>query len=111
MSENSLFKVTALIWSAYTIVMITLLTSAASISFGVVIIAVILSVAAAGATSSIWQSMAKTVEDDRKQEKAKRDEFSRIERLTRLMNEDDIVELESVLKQRELDALRTDNSA
>ena len=77
---------------------------------GIVIIAIILSIAAAAATSNIWQETSKITDNHNDEEKAKRTEFNRIERLTRLMNEDDIVELETVLKQREYDALRHDDS-
>ncbi len=113
MSENSLFKVTALIWTSYTIVMTILLTSADATTLGgegIVIIAIILSIAAAAATTNIWQETSKITDNHTEEEKAKRNEFSRIERLARLMNEDDIVELETVLKQREYDALRRDDS-
>jgi hypothetical protein len=100
---------TALIWTAYLGVMLGFLLSDATLNMGggnVVAVVAIMSIAAVLGTAAVNQQPDEKHHQEAEQKKLKRTEQSRIERLMQMMDEDDVVELEQILKEREVGAIR-----
>lgn len=114
MSERTLLKVTAIIWIAFAAISIFFFDSLpATHDFSsredtVIPIMAILAGTAMLTTGAVWFFGTRIMIDtDEQPEKAKRNgNLSRIERLTLLMDDDEILELEQMLREREYAALR-----
>jgi type III secretory pathway component EscR len=106
MSENALLKITALIWLAFTIVSIVFLISRDATYPPDMTIAglAVLSGGALLATIVVWNST-NDLNLQKNAPKSKRD-ARRLERLMQLMDEGEIVELETMLKSREYNDVR-----
>ncbi|MCQ3931528.1 MAG: hypothetical protein DPW16_13805 [Chloroflexi bacterium] len=107
------FVATMTIWLAFLGVMIAVFASDAATTLGggnVVAVIAILAIAAVLGTAAVNTASEHDSREQAERKKLKRTEQGRIERLMQLMDEDDIVELEEVLKEREVAAIRrTDN--
>lgn len=109
------FIATGVIWTAFLGVMVTVFLSEAAAnmsSFGMVMIVAILALAAVIGTAAVNDQLGNEHKSPELAErmKPKRTEQGRIERLMQMMDEDDIVELEQVLKEREVEAIRRSDS-
>ncbi len=111
MSERGLLGITALIWITFGLVTMVLFIAASDSPTLVqddgttVVIMFSLAAAATLSTAVIWLGASRAVMQHGPH-KVKRNESTRMERLMQLMEEDDIVELESMLTAREYDSLR-----
>ncbi len=116
MSENTLFKATLIIWLAFATIAFFFFDSLPNAysqtntrQDEVIPIIAILAGTAMLSTAAVWffGSLALRQQQNDHREKAKRGgELSRLERLAMLMDEEEIVELEEMLKEREYTALR-----
>lgn len=103
------YKMTRLIWVSFTIIMTVFLigvfdSNNAMQDDKVIAALAILGATAVLGTSAIWSGA--TESDEERESSKKKRETQRMERLMQLMEDDDIVELETMLKSRELDRLR-----
>lgn len=116
MKDIGRFIATGTIWLVFLGVMIAVFESNANSNIGggnlvaiIAILAIAATIATLGVNNHDFTSGDQTREEAERK-KLKRTEQNRIERLMQLMDEDDIVELEEVLKEREVAAIRrTDN--
>ncbi len=103
---------TATIWLVFLGVMIAVFESNATTEIGGGNIVAIIAILAAAATIGTLGvnnhefTSGNQAREEAERKKFKRTEQGRIERLMQLMDEDDIVELEEVLKEREVAAIR-----
>lgn len=101
---------TAIIWLVFLGVMLAVFSANNTSNIGggnLVAIIAILAIAATIATLGVNNhEFTSGNQEEAERKKFKRTEQGRIERLMQLMDEDDIVELEQVLKEREVGAMR-----
>ena len=109
--------VTALIWVMFTVLMGTFLSSPVGPANGmadefVLGIVIALSVAVAAPTITMWsnrgdaQAAPSRAAEDRQSRKAKREQATRLQNLIERLDEDEIVELETLLQSRDDEAFR-----
>lgn len=114
LSENGKLWVTLGIWLSCMVILIAFFaTISATQQFSEVLVGVIvvtLVIGAMGTTIAIWEG---GKDEDEEQSysnpKRKRSQMNRLERLEALLDDDAIVELETLLKEREYRAIHYDN--